>query len=359
MQKYGGISRYFYELLCEFSRMDDIETKISLIFSNNRYISNNKIINHLNFIPVREFKGKQRLMSFFNKIVSKSYLRKQLFDLFHPTYYDIYFLHYLKNKPFVLTVHDMIHEKFKGMFFKEDKTIQYKKLLIEKATKIIAVSENTKNDLINILNVKKEKIEVVYHGYSLLPKVEKIKIVIPEDYMLFVGYRGGYKNFDALVESVAELLKKNRNLFIICVGGGNFNSFENSKLVDMNIKKQVLQFNADDDTLAYLYKNAIALIFPSLYEGFGMPILEAFSCGCPVICSNSSSFPEVAGDAAKYFNPYDKVSIKCVIEKVVNSVDLRKRMIEKGKKRLENFSWKQTAIKTKKVYEEVLEGYVL
>lgn len=355
IQGYGGVSRYFYELLREFNKINDIKTKISLIFSNNHYISDNKIINHLNFFPEKEFKGKRRLMNISNKLVSKVNLKKQNFDLFHPTYYDVYFLNYIGKKPFVLTVYDMIHEKFKSMFPEEDKTTQYKKLLVEKAAKIIAISEITKNDLIDIFNVEQGKIEVIYLGNSMSPKSVKISFEMPKYYILFIGFRGGYKNFDTFLESVAELLKKNRDLFIICAGGGKFSSSEIMKLEKLDIKKQVLQFHLDDNTLAYLYKNAILFVFPSIYEGFGIPILEAFACECPVVCSNISSLPEVAGDAAEYFNPYEKNSIKSIIERVINSVEIRNKLIDKGKKRLENFSWKQTALKTKKIYEDILK----
>ena len=95
-------------------------------------------------------------------------------------------------------------------------------------------------------------------------------------------------------------------------------------------------------------------VFPSLYEGFGIPVLEAFTCDCPLVCSNESSLPEIAGEAAYYFDPYSEISIKNAISKVLEDSDLRNRLISSGKKRLQQFSWKQTALQTKKVYEQIL-----
>lgn len=354
LQRYGGISRYFYELFWKFSSMDEIDIDVSLLFSNNYYISSKEIVKHRNFFLNQNFKGKNRLMNIFNNINSISYLRRQNFNIFHPTYYSPYFLKYLGKKPFVITVHDMIHEKFKNMFPKNDKTTQYKKILVNKASKIIAISQNTKNDLIDVFNVKSEKIEVVYLGNSLMPKNIKTNIEIPQKYILFVGSRRAYKNFDLFLESVVKIFKKNKNLYLLCAGGGSFNEYEKKMFEKLGIKNQVIQFNFDDDTLAYIYKNAILFVFPSLYEGFGIPILEAFACNCPVVCSNTSSLPEVGGEAAYYFDPYNKDSIKSSIERVFFDDELRNKMIQKGKNRLKMFSWENTALKTKKIYESVL-----
>ena len=111
---------------------------------------------------------------------------------------------------------------------------------------------------------------------------------------------------------------------------------------------------ADDKKLQSLYRNALAFVFPSIYEGFGMPILEAFSCGCPVILSDASCLPEVGGDAAVYFNPKDVVSMRNAVERVVSDEKLRNQMRERGYKQLEKFSWRKCAEETKKVYEKVI-----
>lgn len=354
-QKYGGISRYFYELIREFATMEDIETYLPLIVSNNHYISDKKYVKYLDLFPNKQFRGKQRLFNYLNKSYTILKLKQQKFDIFHPTYYDPYFLKYLGNKPFVLTVYDMIHEKFSEMFHRRDKISQYKRLLVEKATKIITISQSTKKDLIELFGMYESKIEVVYLGNSMFPKSNiNLGFEIPKKYLLFVGSRGGYKNFDRFICSVAELLKQDKELFVVCVGGGKFSSSEMQFFTKLGISKQVLQYNLDDDSLAYLYKNALAFIFPSLYEGFGIPVLESFACGCPLICSNVSSLPEIAENSAFYFDPYNEESIKKAIIKVLEDSSLREGLINKGYEQLKKFSWRKTAEKTKKIYESLI-----
>ena len=354
-QKYGGISRYFYELINQYSLSSDADTQLPLLFSNNHYIEDGRLIGHVKFMPQVNFRGKVRAMDMVNKANMISKLKKQDFDIFHPTYYDPYFLKYLGNKPFVLTVYDMIHEKFSDMFSPADKTTEQKRLLVEKATKIIAISQSTKKDLIEFFGTDESKIEVVYLGNSMFPKPNSnIGFEIPKKYLLFVGSRGGYKNFERFIKSVANLLEQDKELFVVCAGGGKFGSSEMQLFSDLGIAGQVLQYSLDDESLAYFYKNALAFIFPSLYEGFGIPVLESFACGCPLICSNTSSLPEIAGDGAFYFDPYSEESIKNAVLKVLEDVALREDLITKGQERLKQFSWKQTAEQTKKIYESVL-----
>lgn len=355
LQKYGGVSRYFYELIKKFNKLDGIEISTSLIFSNNHYISDTKFVKHFKFLPNLEFRGKQRIMTKFNKIVTIRQLKKQNFDLFHPTYYDPYFLNYIGNKPFVLTVYDMIHEKFADMFSPKDRTSEYKKLLVQKASKIIAISESTKKDLIELFGTEESKIEVVYLGNSMLfDSHTLLEVEIPNKYILFVGSREGYKNFDRFLEAASVLLQVDKELSIICAGGGQFTSIQLALFESLGIKNQLYQYDLNDKTLALLYKNAQVFVFPSLYEGFGIPILESFACGCPLACSNTSSLPEIAVNAAEYFDPYSVDSIRKSIRNILENKNSRAQLIQNGSERLKEFSWEKTALETKKVYEAVL-----
>jgi glycosyltransferase involved in cell wall biosynthesis len=354
-QRYGGISRYFYELIKAFDQMEDVKINTSLLISNNHYISNQQHVKYIDFLPNKYFIGKHKLFNIINTPMSILKLKQQNFDIFHPTYYNPYFLKSIKNKPFVLTVYDMIHEKFKDTFSLKDKTSDYKKLLVEKASKIIAISKSTKNDLIDIFGTDSSKIEVVYLGNSMDYKLSKnIEIPIPKKYILFVGSRGGYKNFKLFIHSMFELLQKDRTLFVVCVGGNKFNKEEIQLFSELNITQQLVQFSLDDDKLAYFYINAQLFVFPSLYEGFGIPVLESFACHCPLVCSNTSSLPEVAGEAACYFDPYSESSIKENVRKVLENDLLRKQMILKGKEQLQYFSWEKTVLETKQIYERII-----
>ncbi len=345
-QEFGGISRYFYELMNGFEKDEDVRFDLSLAYSNNQYIKN------------RNFRFKNRLLHYLNMRGERKLLLGKDYDVFHPTYFNPYFLEYLGNKPFVLTIYDMVYELFPQIYSRRDKTGAYKKLLAPKATKIIAISENTKRDIIRQFGIKEDKIEVIYLANSLAAgTIEKGKGAVsdlPQKYLLFVGNRRVYKNFDLFVESISSLLQDDNGLHLVCAGGGKFTPSEIAGLEKLGIMHKVTQRHFDDNKLAQFYRNALAFIFPSLYEGFGIPILEAFSCGCPVIASNISSLPEIAGNAAAYFDPADTMSISNAVKKVINNDDLRRELRSRGYDRLKGFSWEKTATGTKKLYQSIL-----
>ena len=351
-QKYGGISRYFSELYTNFLTMDSIQPEISVVYSENSYYQ--KLFHNRQILPDIHFLGKTTIINKINECDSKNRITKGNFDIFHPTYYNPYFLKNLKTKPYVLTVYDMIHELFPDIF-KGDSTSIQKKKVIECATKIIAISENTKTDIIKFYDIDPKKIEVIPLATSLHIQTPDSTLNLPQKYILFVGNRGAYKNFTFFINSISTLLSDEKDLYLICAGGGVFSDAETSLLDDLKIKRKVLHFAVtNDSTLSQLYKKAILFAFPSLYEGFGIPVLEAFSCGCPVAASNNSSLPEVGGNAVKYFDPYNSNSIKNVIEDLVHNKGDRDSIRIKGYQQLKQFSWEKTALCTKKVYDNLL-----
>jgi glycosyltransferase involved in cell wall biosynthesis len=354
-QRYGGISRYFYEIIRRVDGLNDTSVDLPIIFSDNYYISDRKYTNQINFFKDNDFKGKNRFINLTNMVYSKFKLESGDYDVFHPTYYDPYFLKKIGNAPFVLTVHDMIHEKFPSLFNENDNTSLNKRLLVEKASRVIAVSENTKKDLIGIFGTDESKIEVIYHGNSMQQSSRvKINLSLPDDYILFVGARYEYKNFIRFISSMSSILNLNKNLNVVCAGGGCFTNKEQEVFANLNIKSQVYQCSLNDESLAGIYQNAIIFVFPSLYEGFGIPILEAFSSKCPVACSNISSLPEIAKDGACYFDPYDEESIKNSVKQLLKDESLRKRLVSKGTDRLDFFSWEKAAKLTGKVYKDLM-----
>jgi glycosyltransferase involved in cell wall biosynthesis len=345
-QKFGGISRYFYELI---KNLDvDITYRFPLYLSNNRYIKCGDISNHFHFFYNTEFKGKYRIMNQFNRIGFYRTVKKN-FDILHPTYYDPYFLNYIKHKPFVLTVHDMIHEQYD---MNDTATTRNKRLLCEKAIKIIAISENTKKDLINLFNIDAEKITVIYEGQSLCPpKTQSMNL--PNYYILFTGQRDRYKNFNRFVTAFSILAQKYKDLQLICTGSP-FTQKERILFNNLKISQSVQCFFVCDEQLAELYQKAQLFVFPSEYEGFGIPILEAFACGCPIVLSNTSCFPEIAGNAGVYFNPQEIDDMVFAIQKVLDSDNLRKTMIEKGTKKLTNYSWKKMGKEISTLYKSIV-----
>ncbi len=355
-QKIGGISRYFSQLFKEFETNDSIDYKLPLIYSENIYLKGLKKVKNYGFLEGKKFKGRDRLLNFFQKISrqsSKICLTSGNFDIFHPTDYNPYFLDYLNNKPFVITIHDMIHEIYAGEFFNVNDTyISRKRLLAEKASKIITVSQNTKNDIIKFYGIDENKITVIYHANSLNVNLCD-PIPVPEKFLLFIGSRGRYKNFNFFIKSISSLFQEDKDLYLICVGGADFTSEEILIFDKFGIKNRILHYFVNDSQLVYLYKKTIAFVFPSLYEGFGLPILEAFACGCPVIASNCEVFKEIGHDSVMYFDGRESDSIFQVVSQVIENKNLRVHLASNGIVHAKKFSWVEAARLTTNLYESI------
>ena len=354
-QPHGGISRYFCNLIKHLKNDAKLEVSLPIHNHDNEYLNQeNKIVDLRN--------NKKSIFDLLKKTpdqnleVTKNILQKGDFDILHATYYDSYFLNSLNKKPFVITVHDMIYEIFPELFPLKDKTAIIKKELAIKADKVIVVSQHTKKDLLKFTNIKEEKISVIYQACSF----DKNQIALHQstksnknDYLLFVGNRGAYKNFYFMLCAITDVLKNNSNLDLICFGAP-FSKKEKCFIENLGLDKKVKQLCGNDDILIGLYKNALAFITPSYYEGFGVTVLEAFACGCPVISSNVSAIPEAVENAAIYFDPKDPSSIKNAVEQVIASASLRSDLIVKGHKQNDQFSWPQIATQMKQAYQSIL-----
>lgn len=355
-QQFGGVSRYHYQLIKELSKLQNVEVKLSLKYSNNFYINEDKTFEVKKFFPNHKFYFKRTILDYINRLSTNRILEEGDFDIFHPTYYNPYFLKYLNKKPFIIMAHDTIHETFPEISNLIDKTKKHKKITLTKSQLIIANSSSTKNDLIQLYNIPNEKIEVVYLAASINKSLtsSNSKLDLPEKYMLFVGNRDFYKNFNKFIHAVEPLLKEHKDLFLIAAGGGIFTNEEKKFFQLKQIANKILHKDADDVTLATLYSNALAFIFPTLYEGFGIPALEAMNCDCPVIMSNTSSLPEVGGDAAIYFDPANIEDMREKIESVIFNKELRANLIAKASIQRQKFSFEKTANQTLEVYKRFL-----
>ena len=353
-QKYGGVSRYIVNLAKNLESENN-EVKIIAPFHQNIYlreINYEKNIYLKNVLPKTE-----RILSYINDSIVKSSLYKWKPDIIHQTYYPNKNVNFNFNPFIVSTIHDMIHEKFPHYFSANNRTVFNKKKAIENANHLICVSESTKNDLIDIYNISEEKISVIYHGFEFnLPNYQyNNNLKKNRPYLLYVGNRDGYKNFQFFIESISFSQKIMTDFNIIAFGGGKFNESDLLNFKKLGFKlDQLIQITGDDSILNYLYQNATAFIYPSLYEGFGIPPLEAMSNNCPVISSNTSSILEVVGNAARCFDPTNAEQIIDSIENVVYSESNRQSLINLGKERLKLFSWKQCAINTEKVYKNAI-----
>jgi glycosyltransferase involved in cell wall biosynthesis len=355
LQQYGGISRYYFELLIRFNQKSET-AETSVLLSNNEYLNSSDSFKTKTFFPGKMFKYKVRLLNSINIVNSIVKLTQDDFQIFHPTYYDPYFLKFIKNKPFVVTFLDMIHERYQDRFddLRMDKKIySNKKRLLESATRVIAISESTKRDIMDIYGVDGSNIDVIYLGSSVNITEKGSDRLHESPYLLFVGNRGSYKNFARYLESIASILRK-ENLCFVCAGGGPFTAEELKFIDTLGLKDLVKFYRIDDVILTNLYSNAVAFVFPSLYEGFGIPVLEAFSTNCPCLLSDGGSLKEVGGDAALYFDGDDPASMYNNLDSFLSSASLRDELIQKGQERLKMFSWDKTYEQTMDVYKSII-----
>lgn len=351
MQTRGGISRFFAELIHNLRKAK--ENQVDSVFGYNENIhlqskslKNRSFLSSLLFSIQSSFKDKvlKNLLPHFNKFLSILQLSKNKYDVFIPTYFDPYFLKYLGKTPFILTVYDMIHELMPNEFASTDKTATRKKLLIEKASVIVAISQSTKDDILKLYpNTSADKIKVIYLAHEKINLTTESLINLPKEYILFVGKRASYKNFDMFFEAIKNIMIEKKSLHFICVGGGQFNSSEQEKFKSYQLSDRIKQLNVNDIELTHIYKNALFFTFPSLYEGFGIPVLEAMAEGCPVLLGNLSSFPEVAGDAGYYCDVSNKDSIEQAVNELLNDASLRSDLSKKGKLQANKFSWSRNA----------------
>ena len=293
---YGGVSRYFFDLMRSFADMPGITFDLSLRLSNNEYLNQSSLSKHIRYPAFAASANVNRAASLLNRISSKQTIRAGQFDVFHPTYYHRYFLDDLGAKPFVLTFHDATSERYE----KEYSTVyqglhDVKKQLIQRAARIISVSEFSKQELVHYFPVQPDKVDVIHLSTSLgevAPEAAAMPAPLAAPYLLYVGKRDLYKNFSGFFRAVQPVLHRHPDLHIICAGGGAFSADEQALFHASGLQQRIQYRPITDVSLLNLYQHAQAFVFPSLNEGFGIPVLEAFVGNCPAVLSNRSSLPK-------------------------------------------------------------------
>lgn len=357
-QEYGGVTRYFSEIIKRINKSNfELEIVSGLYFNEylrNLHLEDNYQIHGL-AIKKNLIANKYSLRSI-NEVYQSFLLKGDKNAVYHQTYYSPFSIK--KNLNVVITVHDMLHEIFPEMFHGLNITSYAKKKSCNRAEKIIAVSHSTKNDLINIFDIDPNKIDVIYHGSNFSENFNNSEPYQNESpYLLFVGKRQGYKNFDVILKIFARSQLMLKNFQLICFGGGDFTREETQKIEEYKLHNIVHHKSGSDSILAQYYLGARALIYPSLYEGFGIPLLEAMSMHCPVICSNTSSLPEVAADAAEYFDPKDTENIQSILEKILFDDQHLAQLSQQGFLRQQYFNWDRTAEQTLNLYRSLLDEF--
>jgi glycosyltransferase involved in cell wall biosynthesis len=357
-QEYGGVSRYAYELSAELARRFGSDVGVIAPLYVNRYLDNASMDLNVMGVSVRTLPKTARLYRALNSLLAWPALRYFHPDIVHETYYSPKRLSpgYAKV---VLTVYDMIHEKFGDEFPKGNTTSKCKALAVNRADHIICISKQTRLDLIEQLDVDPAKTSVIHLGFTQTNQAasEQKVDLRGRPFFLYVGARGGYKNFDLLARVYADSTALRNNFDLVCFGGGAFASREKSMLQQLGLSEpRVRHVSGDDSILASLYRSASVFIYPSLYEGFGIPPLEAMNFDCPVVCSDASSIPEVVGDAAELFDPSDPDSMRTAVERVASDEALRGTLVARGRDRIKQFSWERCAKETLDVYARVLSS---
>ena len=288
-------------------------------------------------------------------------------DVFHAPHYV---LPPLTPGKCVVTIHDCIHLRF-PQYLPNRVAHLYARMFLSsaarKAARVITVSEASKRDIIELLHTPADKVEVVYNGFD-----ERLTSPSPDDearvrdrfqldapFVLYAGNIKPHKNVDRLIEAFAELRQRGLDSVKLLIIGDDISKYSNlRRLVHRHQLHQQVRFLGfvSTDTLAALYQLAQVFVFPSLYEGFGLPPLEAMANGTPVITSNVSSLPEVVGDAALLIDPLDAHSLADAMYRVLTESDLRADLVRRGRERVKAFSWDRSVSRTHRIYRDVVHG---
>tara|TARA_B100000965_G_C19596512_1_gene760498 strand:+ start:2081 stop:3178 length:1098 start_codon:yes stop_codon:yes gene_type:complete len=352
-QKYGGISRYFCSIIKEIIKKKN-ENKVKIfspLFKNRYLLEISKQFRSGIYIP------RYPIYNYLKNIVentSYKQIKNSDFDIIHNTYYNSKIVN-IKNKKKVVTVYDLIHEKFSKLY--SENNLYNKKETIENADHIICISENTKKDLLQYYNINESKVSTIYLGFDHLSndysKINFDKLLLPKNFILFVGSRKKYKNFDLLLEAFK--IKKNiiKDFEIVCFGGGKFNNKELNKFKNFGLNDRIKNYQGNDILLSYLYTKAQLFVFPSSYEGFGLPLIEAMSQNCPVLASENSTFVELAKDSIHFFENNNledlafKIDFLLKSENDLNSKKLKAIEISK------QYTWENCTNKTLEIYKKL------
>lgn len=353
-QRFGGVSRYFVELASRLPSDTVSEVSIVAPVYVNNYLADSpaKSLTRGRYFPF-EFKGDHRVVRLSNRLAAPLAWSNLRADVIHETYYTTQPVGRARRR--VVTVYDMIDELFRP---EATNAVAAKRAAIDRADHIICISETTRRDLVNLHNIDPARTSVVHLGYShSIEMHEAIAHKVSSDggrpSLLYVGKRGGYKNFTTLLEACSNSPVL-REFDLIAFGGSPLGPDEREEIERFGLTDRVRFESGSDRELAELYTAAAAFVYPSLYEGFGIPPLEAMSRGCPVVCSNAGSIPEVVGDAGVYFDPENSAELRSTLERVLTDEGLQASLQMRGYQRLSAFSWDRCAEETAKVYREII-----
>ena len=351
-RNWTGVGNYIINIVSNISKIDK-ENKYYLCYRFSHIKNKAKIL-------------KISQNNFRTKIIQEplNFIFQLKIDIFHGMADRMPWSYRARN---IVTIHDIgaaiLEDNYASNHFKDMMKKRYENILQKKpANIVITVSEFTKKEIVKHYSYPEDKIRVIYHGIRNIftPKSEdnisltKDKYGINTDYFIYVGSINIRKNIKRVIEAFKILTEKNKTITLVLAGDLSYGHEEIlEKINKLNIGERVKIIGyLKNEELASLYSGAMALVFPSLYEGFGLPVIEAMACGTPVLTSNISSMPEIAGNAACLVNPEDVSDIAGNLINLAEDKNLRKALSEKGWERAKYFSWEKAAKDTLKVYSE-------
>ena len=341
--QYGGASKYFAMLLNAMPR-DSWET--TALFACNEYVRDKHLFRTLR----NRFRGQSVVAEYLNRPYTQYVLTKGEYDIFHQTNFGTYCLKNLGNKPMVTTYHDANLSTIDP----HPEIVQRQKLSLNRADAVVCVSNNTKNDLLKLFDIDERKVRVIYHGIEISDNSNLTPCrLFSFPYILYVGRRSEYKNFVRLLKAFLLIRIKYPDVHLVCTSQ-KFSLEEQENFHQLGLDGYIHSILADEQQMKQLYRDALFMVFPSLYEGFGMPILEAWSCNCAVALSNTSCFPEIAETAGLYFNPLSDDDMFVKIKQLIDDNELRSELIKRGQGRLKLFSWERCAYEHYNLYKSLL-----
>lgn len=352
VQRYGGVSRYFAEIACRMPKERIEEVAIIAPLHINYYLSQSQVRPFVRgrYLPF-EFRGQARILSLVNGLVAPAIWRRMRPDIVHETYFSVEPVGSARRR--VVTVYDMIYELFPTEFPNSGDVIAAKRAAMARADHVICISEATRLDLMRFYNVEPSRTSVIHLGHATPASrtvSDRTRADGAKGTILYVGNRGGYKNFSRLAAAFASSAFLRSEFDLLAFGGQPFSPQETAEHERLGIRESIRQRSGTDRELLDCYANATVFVCPSLYEGFGIPAVEAMACGCPVISSPRGSLAEVVGDAGVYVDPESVDDMRAALERVVTDATLQHELRERGRDRAKLFSWDRCAEGTAAVY---------
>lgn len=347
IQRWGGISRCFTELVRTYRSEPSLGVEPLL---RSRLVASRHLANAGIGLP---WVVDPRLLRYAAPLLSSGPSSHRGADLVHHTYYLPRELGGVWPIPRITTIHDMIPELMPDLF-PNGNPHKAKREYVALSSGLVFVSETSRRDLFDLYGPQDVPTVVAHLAPSRVFHPRPSLGAQKEHYVLFVGSRGAHKEFDTLLSAFGQV--RSTSLFLRAVGGGAFNDRELARIEELALERRVRQVSTDDQGLANLYADAQALVMPSRYEGFGLPVVEAMASACPVVLSDIEIFREVADDVANYFPVGDADALATLLDRISADVEMGRTSREAGLVRAKDFSWLRTARKTADLYRQVMAG---